>query len=53
MGMTIIGIGNSSVDLLVTVQLSHDGNEIMALSGIMGGQLFNLLIGFGLSLIFR
>ena len=47
MGLTILGIGNSTVDLFVDCELSKQGLEILALSGLIGGQMFNFLIGFG------
>ena len=49
MGLTILGIGNSMVDLFVDCELSTQGLEILALSGLIGGQMFNFLIGFGLA----
>lgn len=53
MGLTIVGMGNSSVDFFVDCQLAKDGYEIMALSGLIGGQMFNFLLGIGLSQITR
>ncbi len=49
MSMTILGIGNSTVDLFVDRELSVQGLEILALTGLIGGQMFNFLVGFGLS----
>lgn len=53
LGMTFFGIGNSIVDFFVDITLARKGYEIMAITGIFGGQLFNLLIGFGLSAMVR
>lgn len=53
LGMTFFGIGNSIVDFFVDVTLARKGYQIMAITGIFGGQMFNLLIGFGLSAMIR
>lgn len=50
LGFTVIAIGNSLPDLFNTFALLHgEGFETMALSGAYNGQLFGLLIGFGLA----
>jgi sodium/potassium/calcium exchanger 6 len=53
LGMTFLGIGNSVVDLFVDYTLAKKGYQTMAITGIFCGQMFNLLIGFGLSALHR
>lgn len=48
-GMTLLGIGNSTIDVLVDITLAKKGFQVMAITGIFSGQSFNLLIGFALS----
>ena len=49
MGLTILGIGNSSVDLFINRALCKQGFEILALTGILAGQMFNFMFGYGIS----
>lgn len=49
MGMTILGISNSFVDLFIDRALAIQGYEILAITGLFAGQMFNFLAGFGLS----
>ena len=51
LGFTILAIGNALPDALNTLALSKSGQGIMAISGAYNGQLFGLLIGFGISTI--
>jgi len=53
LGMILLGIGNSSVDMFVDYTLARKGFEVMAITGIFSGQMFNLLVGFGLSCLIR
>lgn len=53
MGMTILGISNSFVDLFIDRAMAIQGFEILALTGIFAGQMFNFLFGFGLSAILK
>lgn len=46
MGMTILAVANTFVDLFVNGALAAQGYEIMAITGLFGGQMFNFLIGF-------
>ena len=48
LGMTLIASANTCVDLFVDMALSSTGLEIMAVTGIFSGQMFNLLFGFSL-----
>jgi sodium/potassium/calcium exchanger 6 len=49
LGFTVLAIGNALPDALSTFALfEKEGQAVMALSGAYNGQLFGLLIGFGL-----
>jgi len=50
MGLTILAVGNALPDALTTISLCKDpARATLAISGGYAGQLFGLLIGFGLS----
>lgn len=51
LGLTILAIGNALPDALTTIALAKQGLGVMALSGGYAGQLFGLLVGFGLSML--
>lgn len=53
MGMTILGMSNSCVDMFVDRAMALQGLEIMAVTGIFAGQMFNFLVGFGISSLVR
>jgi Ca2+/Na+ antiporter len=53
MGMTILGISNSFVDLFIDRALALQGYEILAVTGIFAGQMFNFLVGFGTSAVIK
>lgn len=53
LGMILLGISNSCVDMFVDYTLARKGFEVMAITGIFSGQMFNLLVGFGLSCLVR
>lgn len=53
MGMTILGISNSFVDLFIDRAMAIQGFEILALTGIFAGQMFNFLFGFGLGSLMK
>jgi Ca2+/Na+ antiporter len=53
MGMTILGISNSCVDLFINRALAIQGYEILAVTGIFAGQMFNFLMGFGISSLMK
>lgn len=49
LGFTVLAIGNAMTDMFSTLALFEmKGREILALSGAYNGQLFGVLIGFGL-----
>lgn len=50
LGLTILAIGNALPDALTTISLSTNPKLVtMAISGGYAGQIFGLLVGFGLS----
>lgn len=51
LGATVLAFGNSLQDYFSNPNMSKKGFGIMAVSGTIAGQLFNLLIGFGLNLV--
>ena len=51
LGLTILAVGNALTDALTTITLCKQGSGDLALSGVYAGQLFALLIGFGLSML--
>ena len=51
LGLTIIAVGNALPDALTTIALSKQGYALMGISGAYAGQLFGLLIGFGLAML--
>ena len=52
-GMTILGVANSCVDLFVNRALSLQGYDVLALTGLFAGQMFNFLFGFSLNCFSR
>ncbi len=50
LAMTILTFGNCVTDLFLNISLVKGGYGEMALAGSIGGPLFNLLIGLGVSL---
>lgn len=51
LGLTFLALGNSTSDAGLNISLSKKGYGEMAIAGCIAGPSFNLLIGFGLSLI--
>lgn len=51
LGASLLAVGNSLGDLYNNSSLSKIGLAVMACTGTISGQLFNLLIGFGLNLL--
>jgi len=49
LGITILGIGNSIVDLVADLIVAKQGFASMAIGGCFGGPAFNLLLGLGIS----
>jgi len=49
LGLTILAVGNALPDALTTISMVAQGNATMAISGGYAGQLFGLLVGFGLA----
>jgi len=53
MGISLVAIANTFVDMFVNIKLATKGQEKMAIVGIFGGQLFNFLFGFGISCLLK
>ena len=51
LAITLIAVGNSTGDLFALYSLAKKGYSILAMTGIYSSQLFNLLVGFGSSLL--
>ena len=51
LGLTILAVGNALPDAFTTIALVKKGAGTMAISGGYAGQLFGLLVGFGLSML--
>lgn len=49
LGLTILAVGNALPDALTTISLVNAGQGTMAIAGGYAGQLFGLLVGFGLA----
>lgn len=51
MGSTLLAWGNSVGDYFSNSAVSKQGFAVMAVTGCFSGQLFNLLVGFGLNIL--
>ena len=51
LGLTIIAVGNALPDALTTIALAKQGKANLGLAGGYAGQLFGLLVGFGLAML--
>lgn len=49
LGLTVLAIGNALPDALTTIALAKNGQAITGIIGTYAGQLFGLLIGFGIA----
>jgi sodium/potassium/calcium exchanger 6 len=52
LGLTIMAWGNSLGDLFTNTAVAKQGLGEMALAGCYAGPVFNILMGFGISLVF-
>lgn len=50
--MTLLALGNTLADLFANGSLSSLGFAVMACTGTISGQFFNLIFGLGLNLFF-
>ena len=50
LGLTIIAVGNALPDGLTTIAIAKQGQAMMGITGGVAGQLFGLLVGFGVSM---
>ena len=51
LALTIIAIGNALPDAFLTIKLAKRGKAMMGIIGGYAGQLFGLLVGFGLAMM--
>ena len=51
LGLTIVAIGTALQDLFTTLSIAKTGQAVLAITGGMVGQLFGLLVGFGVSML--
>jgi Ca2+/Na+ antiporter len=51
LALTIIAVGNALPDSLLTVALAKKGKAELGITGGYAGQLFGLLVGFGLAML--
>lgn len=49
MGLVILGVGNALPDALTTIALAKKGYAQMGITGGYAGQIFGLLVGFGIA----
>jgi len=52
LGITILGLGNSVVDLVADLIVAKQGFAAMAIGACFGGPAFNLLLGLGISITY-
>ena len=48
---TLLALGNTLADLFANGSLSSLGFAVMACTGTISGQFFNLILGFGLNML--
>ena len=53
MGMTVMASTDTFFDMCINASLASQGYEIMAVTGLFAGQMFNFLFGFGLSCLIK
>ena len=51
LALTIIAVGNALPDALLTIALASKGKADLGITGGYAGQLFGLLVGFGLAML--
>ena len=51
LGMTMLVLGNSIPDMTLDIILAKNGFGEMAISGVIGGPLFNIIVGLGIIFI--
>ncbi len=50
LALTIIAVGNALPDALLTIELAKKEKALLGITGSYAGQLFGLLVGFGVSM---
>lgn len=51
-GLTIYAIGNSIADFVANLSVARQGYASMAIGACIGGPLFNILLGVGVSSLY-
>ena len=51
LALTIIAVGNALPDAIITINLASKGQALLGITGSYAGQLFGLLVGFGISML--
>jgi len=51
LALTIIAVGNALPDAIITVALAKKGKATLGITGSYAGQLFGLLVGFGVGML--
>lgn len=51
LALTVIAVGNALPDAMLTISQAGNGKAVLGLTGGYSGQLFGLLIGFGLAML--
>lgn len=51
LALTVIAVGNALPDAMLTISQAGSGKAVLGLTGGYSGQLFGLLIGFGLAML--
>lgn len=51
LALTIIAIGNALPDALLTIALAKEKKALLGITGSYAGQLFGLLVGFGIGML--
>lgn len=52
LGLTILSWGNSLLDYFASVSISRRGLGEMAMTGVIAGPIFNILIGLGITSLY-
>lgn len=51
LALTIIAVGNALPDAMLTISQAGNGMAVLGMTGGYAGQLFGLLVGFGLAML--
>ncbi len=51
LGLTILALGNSLLDFFNDTDIARKGSHVMAVTGVLAGPIFNLIMGLGLAMV--